>query len=133
MDTVTKEFQDHLAILRLNNKPTNPISSQLVDELSCALSEIKGTARGLVLCGGDPFFSVGFDLPEVLKFDRPAMSDYFERFNQLVGKFFDKSNGIGKDNITGITGGHYPGGRIKGGEQHVCRSHLSFGQQIEQG
>ena len=88
MDTVTKEFQDHLAILRLNNKPTNPISSQMVDELSRALSEIKGTARGLVLCGGDPFFSVGFDLPEVLKFDRPAMSDYFERFNQLCLDLF---------------------------------------------
>ncbi len=88
MQTVIKEFQDHLAILRLNNGPTNPISSKMVDELSAALGTLKGTARGMVLCGGDQFFSVGFDLPEVLQFDRPAMGDYLERFNQLCLNLF---------------------------------------------
>lgn len=83
MQTVTKAFHDHIAILRLNNGPTNPISSTMVDELSAALATLKGTARGMVLCGGEQFFSVGFDLPEVLNFDRPAMGDYLERFNQL--------------------------------------------------
>lgn len=88
MQTVTKEFQDHIAILRLNNGPTNPISSKMVDELSQALVTLKGTARGMVLCGGDQFFSVGFDLPEVLKFDRPAMDDFLERFNRLCLELF---------------------------------------------
>jgi enoyl-CoA hydratase/carnithine racemase len=88
MQTVTKEFQDHIAILRLNNGPTNPISSKMVDELSQALVTLKGTARGMVLCGGDPFFSVGFDLPEVLKFDRSAMGDFLERFNRLCLELF---------------------------------------------
>lgn len=88
METVTKEFQDHIAILRTNSGPTNPISSKLVDELSQALHEIKGTARGVVLCGGDQFFSAGFNLPELLKFDRPAMGNYLERFNQLCLDLF---------------------------------------------
>jgi len=83
---VTKEFHDHIAILRLNRGPTNPISSKLVDELSESLVTLKGTARGMVLCGGDPFFSVGFDLPEVLKFDRPAMGNFLERLNPPRGK-----------------------------------------------
>ena len=65
MQTVTKEFQDHIAILRLNSGPANPISSKMVDELSEALVSLKGTARGMALCGGDQFFSAGFDLPEV--------------------------------------------------------------------
>jgi enoyl-CoA hydratase/carnithine racemase len=88
MQTVTKAFHDHIAILRLNNGPTNPISSTMVDELSAALATLKGTARGMVLCGGEQFFSVGFDLPEVLKFDRPAMSDYLKRFNRLCLELF---------------------------------------------
>lgn len=88
MQTVIKEFQDHLAILRLNSGPTNPIGSKLVDDLSQALVELKGTARGMVLCGGNEFFSVGFDLPELLKFDRPAMGDFLERFNHLCLALF---------------------------------------------
>jgi enoyl-CoA hydratase/carnithine racemase len=88
MQTVIKEFQDHLAILRLSSGPTNPINSQLVDELSQTLVEIKGNARAMALCGGDKFFSVGFDLPELLKLDRPAMGDFLERFNRLCWNLF---------------------------------------------
>lgn len=88
MQTITKEYHDHIAILRLNRGPTNPISSTMVDDLSEALVTLKGTARGMVLCGGDQFFSVGFDLPEVLKFDRPAMGNFLERFNQLCLDLF---------------------------------------------
>ena len=88
MQTVTKEFQDHIAVLRLDSGPVNPISSSVVDELSRCLSEIKGTARGMVLCGGEKFFSAGFNLPELLTFDRPAMGDYFDRFNRLCLDLF---------------------------------------------
>ena len=88
MQTVIKEFRDHLAILRLNSGPTNPISSKLVDELSASLVALKGNARGMALCGGDEFFSVGFDLPELLKLDRPAMGNFLERFNQLCLALF---------------------------------------------
>lgn len=88
METITKEFKDHIAVLRLNSGPVNPISSQLLDELSLCLSEIKGTASGMVLCGGEKFFSAGFNLPELMKFDRPAMGDYLDRFNRLCLDLF---------------------------------------------
>ncbi len=88
MQTVSKDFQDHIAILRLQSGRVNPINETLVDELSQALSEIKGTARGMVLCGGAQFFSAGFDLPELLKLDRPAMSAFFEKFNRLCLTLF---------------------------------------------
>lgn len=88
MQTVIKEFHDHLAILRLNNGPTNPINATLVDELSDSLSTLKGSARGMVLCGGDEFFSIGFDLPELLKLDRSAMRHFLERFNNLCWSLF---------------------------------------------
>ena len=88
MQTVIKEIRDHLAILKLNSGPTNPISSKLVDDLSEALQALKGNARGMALCGGDEFFSVGFDLPELLQLDRPAMGNFLERFNQLCLRLF---------------------------------------------
>lgn len=88
MDTVVKEFRDHIAIVRMNSGTMNPINATLVDELSRTLSEIKGSARGLVLCGGEKFFSAGLALPELLKLDRPAMADFFERFNQLCLDLF---------------------------------------------
>ena len=88
MATVIKEFQDHIAILRLNSGPMNPISSKMVDELSQSLTEIKGVARGMVLCGGEKFFSAGFNLPELLEYDRPAMDDFLDRFNQLCMGLF---------------------------------------------
>lgn len=95
METVIKEFQDHIAILRLNSGPTNPISSKLVDELSQALHEIKGTARGMALCGSEQFFSAGFNLPELLKCDRPAMANFLERFNQLCLELFSTTLMVG--------------------------------------
>jgi len=88
MQPVTKEFHDHLAILRLNSGRANPITSKLVDALSASLATIKGAARGMVLCGGNEFFSVGFDLPELLNLDRPAMDDFLERFNRLCLALF---------------------------------------------
>jgi enoyl-CoA hydratase/carnithine racemase len=88
MQTVIKEFQDHLAILRLNSGPTNPIGSKLVNELSEALVAVKGNARAMVLCGGNDFFSVGFDLPELLKLDRPSMGHFLEKFNRLCLQLF---------------------------------------------
>lgn len=88
MQTVIKEFRDHIAILRLNSGAANPINVKLVDELSKSLTEIRGTARGMVLCGGQQFFSAGFDLPELLKLDRPAMGNFLERFNQLCLNLF---------------------------------------------
>jgi len=88
MDTVIKAFQDHIAIVRLNSGVMNPISPKLVDELSQVLVELKGTARGMVLCGGDRFFSAGFALPVLLTLDRPAMGDFLERFNRLCLDLF---------------------------------------------
>lgn len=88
MPSVIKEIRDHIAILRLNSGPTNPINSKLVDELSEALVAVKGNARGMVLCGGDEFFSIGFDLPELLTNDRPAMVNFLERFNKLCLELF---------------------------------------------
>lgn len=88
MQTVVKAYEDHLAVLRLDNGPTNPIGTKLIDDLSESLVEVKRNARGMVLCGKADFFSVGFDLPELIRFDRFAMADFLEKFNGLCLELF---------------------------------------------
>jgi enoyl-CoA hydratase/carnithine racemase len=78
------EHQGNVAVLTLNNGVTNPIGPDLVNELSENLHEIRNEASGMVLCGGEKFFSIGFDLPVLIKMNRPEMSDFFYQFNQLT-------------------------------------------------
>ena len=83
MPLVITERQDDLAILRLNSGVINPINSDLVDELANSLVDIRENARGMALCGGSKFFSVGLDLPVLLKLDRAEMNIFWEKFNRL--------------------------------------------------
>ena len=38
----------------------------------------------MVLAGGEKFFSIGFDIPTLLELDRPSMTEFFHKFNQVV-------------------------------------------------
>ena len=82
------ENLDEIAIVRLNNGVTNAIGPALVKDLSDALDTMKGEAKGMVLAGGEKFFSIGFNLPELRKLDRPGMGDFFYEFNQDVFRIF---------------------------------------------
>jgi len=84
MGTVNIEMKEKVAILTLSNGVTNAVSSDLVNDLSGALSEIKNSANGMVLTGGDKFFSIGLNLPELIQLDRSGMSDFWKRFVQVA-------------------------------------------------
>ncbi len=88
MTTVKIEDHGSVAILRLDNGKTNAINSQLVYDMHEALTEITNQYQGLVLAGGDKFFSIGLDLPELLQLDRDTMSDFWHSFNQLAFDIF---------------------------------------------
>jgi len=88
MEKVKIEEQEDVALLRLDNKVSNAISSQMIENLSAAINRIKVEFRGMVLAGGEKFFSMGFDLPELLKLDRSGMDDFFHNFNQVVLDIF---------------------------------------------
>ncbi len=83
MPSVITEQQDDLAILKLNNGVINPLNPDLVEEMSRSLADIREHARGMILCGGNKFFSAGFDLPVLLKLNRTEMNDFLEKFDQL--------------------------------------------------
>jgi enoyl-CoA hydratase/carnithine racemase len=88
MEKVKIEEHGNVAILRLNDKVSNAISTTMVENLSISVNQIKREFRGLVLAGGTRFFSMGFDLPELLKLDRSGMADFFYRFNKVVLDIF---------------------------------------------
>jgi Delta3-Delta2-enoyl-CoA isomerase len=82
------EDRGKVAILRLNNGVTNAINPQLVEDLSEALFKIRKEFQGVVLAGGDKFFSIGFDLPALVSVGRGEMSEFFYKFNELVLHLF---------------------------------------------
>ncbi|MBT7888644.1 MAG: enoyl-CoA hydratase/isomerase family protein [Deltaproteobacteria bacterium] len=84
MGTVKIEKKGNVAILTLTNGVTNAVSSDLVNDLSGALSEIRDDANGMVLTGGDKFFSIGLNLPELIRLDRAGMGDFWRRFVQVA-------------------------------------------------
>ncbi len=83
MKTISIEQRKNIAIISLTGGVTHPVGHELVSELSEALKEVKQGARGLVLSGGENFFSIGLNLPELLLLDRKQMSEFWSRFIQL--------------------------------------------------
>ncbi len=82
------ERKGDVAVLRLDNGVTNALGVDLIREVDAVLDEIKTQYKGMVLCGGEKFFSIGLDLPELLALDRTAMTDFWNRFNQLAFDMF---------------------------------------------
>ncbi|MDY6792790.1 MAG: enoyl-CoA hydratase/isomerase family protein [Thermodesulfobacteriota bacterium] len=88
MEKVKLEQHHNVAVLRLDNQVTNAINTTLVENLSAAVNRIKAEFSGMVLAGGEKFFSIGFDLPALLKLDRSKMTEFYYRFNQVVFDIF---------------------------------------------
>jgi len=88
MSIVVTKYVNNIAILRMANGVTNPISIDLVNEMSESLAKITAEARGMILIGGDKFFCIGLDLPNLLKLDRSAMSVFLKKFNDLTFSLF---------------------------------------------
>ncbi|MBW1643579.1 MAG: enoyl-CoA hydratase/isomerase family protein [Deltaproteobacteria bacterium] len=84
MGTIEIEANDHVAVLRFNNGVSNTVSSDFVNDLSDALKRTKNEFKGQVITGGEKFFSIGLNLPELLTFDRFDMTDFWYRFNQAI-------------------------------------------------
>ncbi len=83
MSKVSVTMQGETAVLRLDNGAINAISSELVTDMTSALSQVRSSGRGLVLAGNVKFFSIGFNLPELVQLDHAGMTDFFSCFDQL--------------------------------------------------
>ncbi|MBW2176284.1 MAG: enoyl-CoA hydratase/isomerase family protein [Deltaproteobacteria bacterium] len=84
MGMVKVEMHDTIAVLELENGVTNAISPGLVADLAETLLEVQTSAGGIVLSGNEKFFSMGFNLPELIGLDRAGMKAFLYGFNAVL-------------------------------------------------
>jgi len=84
MPCATIEDHGKVAVLRLENGVTNAIGPQLLQEVADAVASACKNFKGLVLAGGQKFFSIGLDLPQLLSFDRTQMDTFWGTLNQVL-------------------------------------------------
>ena len=113
MQKVSVEIQNDVAMVRMINGVTNAISPELVSDLATAAEQVRNECRGMVLAGGEKFFSIGFDLPSLLPLDRDGVLDFFVNFNHFILSFYTlpiptvcaiKGHAAGGGNIIALAG-----------------------------
>jgi len=92
-----------VAIVRLTHGVTNPINGELVGELAAAVRHAKEQPdiHGLVLASaGDKFFSIGWDIPQLIGVTRSEFADFFSRYNRMCLDLYT----LPKPTVAAITG-----------------------------
>ncbi|MGD9087634.1 MAG: enoyl-CoA hydratase/isomerase family protein [Desulfobacterales bacterium] len=84
MPKVSLEAQGDIALLRLNNGVINAISPEMLNDLATELKRIRNEFKGMVLAGGDKFFSIGLDLPHLLQLSRAEMTNFYAALNEVL-------------------------------------------------
>jgi enoyl-CoA hydratase/carnithine racemase len=114
MSLIETEIKDDIAIVRLNNGVTNPINTDFCNEFTSALNKIKQIDRlqGLIVTSASTkFFSIGFDLPNLLKCDRDGIYDFYNAFNELCETLLT----MPVHTVSAITGHYVAGGTLIAG------------------
>lgn len=89
MSVVSLEKHDHVALVRLSAGVTNPVNLELLKDLDVALDEVVADGyKGMVLAGGPKFFSIGLDLPALLKLSRAEMAAFWHAFDDVTAKLY---------------------------------------------
>jgi enoyl-CoA hydratase/carnithine racemase len=105
------EENDGVTIIRLTNGVTNPISLDLIKEISKSLDDLKDDpdTLGVVLTGSnDKFFSIGFDLPNLYKHGKDEMRTFYRSYNRLSLNLYSYP----KPTVAALTGHAIAGGCI---------------------
>ena len=100
-----------VAIVRLSRGVTNPINGELVSELAAAFRHVREQPdiRGLVLASAsDKFFSIGWDIPQLIGLTKSEFADFFRRYNSMCLDLYT----LPKPTVAVITGHAIAGGCI---------------------
>ena len=87
MSLVRTDARDGVAIVTLDRPRANAFSPELVADLRSALIAARD-ARAVVLASSQRIFSGGWDLPTIVAFDRPAMSEFVDAYTSLIRDVF---------------------------------------------
>ena len=101
--------KEDIAIIYLNNGVTNPINIEFCKDFINTLSKIRQTnhLKGLIVTSANSkFFSIGFDIPTLLKCDREGINVFYNVFNELCEALFT----LPVYSISALTGHYVAGG-----------------------
>jgi enoyl-CoA hydratase/carnithine racemase len=105
------EHQNPVVIIKLDRQITNAINLELVNGLTNVIREVKSDSRqkALVLSSSNQkFFSIGFDIPELITLDKQDFKVFYRKFNQLCLELFT----LPKPTVSAISGHAIAGGCI---------------------
>lgn len=100
---ISVDYQDTVAIVRLNRDVKNALDLNLVDELDEILKIIRQDLQihGLVLGScSDKFFSIGFDIQKMFDYPREDFEVFYQAFNRVCLNLYT----FPKPTIAAITG-----------------------------
>ncbi len=110
-ELISLSIENKIAVLTLKKSIINEINIDLVSELIHALEKVKNDTgiRGLVLSSqNEKFFSIGFDIPNLIKLGKEDFAVFYKAFNQLCISLYT----LPKPTTTAITGHAIAGGCI---------------------
>ena len=105
------EHLDHVAIFRLDRSITNALNLQVVNQLAENLRKVRDSSDVFSIVFGssnDKFFSIGFDIPELLELTRKDFTVFYQAFNRVCLELLT----LPKPIIAAITGHAIAGGCI---------------------
>ena len=105
--TVEIESVDDCVRLRLSSGDTNVLTTDVLSALLSALEDAERNARGVLLCGGEKFFSNGVDLEWALTQSSADIRTMFMELGQCVLKIMESQLPI-----IGVIKGHAIGGAL---------------------
>jgi enoyl-CoA hydratase/carnithine racemase len=107
MNNVVSEKLDDCVRIRLSNGAANTQTTEVLREVTLALDEAETSARGIMLYGGDKFFSNGIDLDWALAQSTSGMRTLFLELGGCILKLMELYLPI-----VGVAKGHAIGGAL---------------------
>lgn len=107
MAGVISEAADGCTRVRLSSGETNVLTTEVLRALASALDDAERTARGVMLCGGDKFFSNGVDLEWALSQSAAEMRLMFLELGRCILQLLESPLPI-----VGVAKGHAIGGAL---------------------
>ncbi len=90
MSLVQLSRHDGIAVVTLQRGKVNALNPSGVAELRGCFEELSGddSASAIILTGAGPFFSFGFDIPELMDFTKEEFTRFLESFTGLYREIF---------------------------------------------
>lgn len=107
MSNINCEWIDDCLRIRLARGATNLLTMEVLQELSGAIAEAESRARGVLLCGGDKFFSNGVDLDWALSQPSTQLRAMFLELGQCIVRIMECPLPV-----VGAIKGHATGGAL---------------------